>query len=49
MHSDQPNPSIPNSALSPQLQQYPLVEAILKRRSRRFAKGLHLAEGPLAY
>lgn len=42
----------PSSRISPfveQLREYPLCEPILKRRSRRFAKGFHLAEGPLAY
>lgn len=28
---------------------YPLLEALLQRRSRRFAPGLHLDGGPLAY
>lgn len=31
------------------LKQYPLIEALLHRRSRRFGKGMHLDGGPLAY
>ena len=30
-------------------EQYSLVQALLERRSRRFARGLHLNGGPLAY
>jgi hypothetical protein len=29
--------------------QYPLLQALLERRSRRFGKGFHLPAGPLAY
>jgi len=32
-----------------QLRQYPLIEALLHRRSRRFAKGMFLDGGPLTY
>ena len=28
---------------------YPLVEALISRRSRRFAKGMSMNGGPLAY
>lgn len=28
---------------------YPLLDALLRRRSRRFARGMHLDGGPLAY
>jgi hypothetical protein len=31
------------------LKQYPLLEALLHRRSRRFGQGMHLNGGPLAY
>src|SRR3989442_10292827 len=31
------------------LYKYPLVEALLERRSRRFGKGMHLQGGPLTY
>jgi hypothetical protein len=31
------------------LGKYPLLEALLHRRSRRFAKGMHLEGGPLSY
>src|SRR5947199_9637534 len=32
-----------------QLEHYPLLEALLARRSRRFGKGMRLNGGPLAY
>ena len=32
-----------------QVESYPLLEALLHRRSRRFAKGMRLNGGPLAY
>ena len=32
-----------------QLNQYPLIDALLNRRSRRFGKGMSLNGGPLAY
>ena len=35
--------------LSERLSHYPLLEALITRRSRRFAKGLRLNDGPLAY
>jgi hypothetical protein len=35
--------------LKERLAHYPLLEALLERRSRRFAKGLQLNGGPLAY
>ncbi len=28
---------------------YPLLEALIERRSRRFGKGMHLDGGPLSY
>ena len=28
---------------------YPLLDALIERRSRRFGKGLHLDGGPLSY
>jgi hypothetical protein len=49
MRTDQPKPTSPESSLPQHVRQYPLIEAILQRRSRRFAKGLSLVEGPLAY
>jgi len=32
-----------------ELARYPLLDALLKRRSRRFSLGMKMAEGPLAY
>jgi hypothetical protein len=38
-----------SSPTSARIAQYSLLEALLNRRSRRFAKGMHLNGGPLAY
>lgn len=35
--------------LSGQLAYYPLLDALIERRSRRFGKGMYLNGGPLAY
>ena len=32
-----------------QVKNYPLIEALISRRSRRFAKGMSMNGGPLAY
>ena len=37
------------AALDERLARYPLLDALIERRSRRFAKGLRLNGGPLAY
>jgi hypothetical protein len=37
------------SAFTERLNQYPLLDALIERRSRRFAKGFRLNGGPLAY
>src|SRR5262245_39447092 len=39
----------PSSALDERLAYYPLLDALIERRSRRFARGLTLNGGPLAY
>jgi hypothetical protein len=39
----------PAPALDERLSHYPLVDALIGRRSRRFAKGMRLNGGPLAY
>jgi hypothetical protein len=42
--------TLPNSAASrPALERYPLLDALLARRSRRFGKGFALDGGPLSY
>ena len=44
-----PKPSSLSDVVDDRLAHYPLLEALLHRRSRRFAKGMHLNGGPLAY
>ncbi|MCE3222645.1 MAG: hypothetical protein K0S58_825 [Nitrospira sp.] len=43
------NPSHPSSPTIQNLSTYPLVQALLDRRSRRFAKGMRLSGGPLTF
>lgn len=38
-----------SSEIFAQLARYPLLDALIKRRSRRFGLGMKMAEGPLAY
>ncbi|MBV9282937.1 MAG: hypothetical protein JOZ41_22930, partial [Chloroflexi bacterium] len=42
-------PSTREAALSDQVATYPLLEALIKRRTRRFGTGMRLNGGPLAY
>src|SRR3712207_3558225 len=44
---DEPHPS--SRAVSEQLAQQPLLDALIERRSRRFGQGMNLNGGPLAY
>src|ERR1044071_671761 len=41
--------SLPPERLSERLASYPLLDAIIERRSRRFGKGMSLTGGPLAF
>src|ERR1700693_3811060 len=43
------NGSANDDLLRQQAVHYPLVKALLERRSRRFGKGMHLNGGPLEY
>jgi hypothetical protein len=45
----QPQEASPSRGLIDQLARYPLVKALIERRSRRFGKGMRLNGGPLAY
>src|SRR5918912_2193401 len=44
-----PPPTRAPGAFSEQVARYPLLTAIIERRSRRFAKGMRLNGGPLAF
>jgi hypothetical protein len=43
------SPPHPSSPTIQNLSTYPLVQALLDRRSRRFAKGMRLGGGPLTF
>jgi hypothetical protein len=55
--SSSPSTALPHIAIGPSaakpaaptLEQFPLIEALLRRRSHRFAKGSYLNGGPLEY
>src|SRR5829696_5688840 len=42
-------PRVSSHAVAEQLAGYPLLEALIERRSRRFGNGMRLNGGPLAY
>src|SRR5919107_404029 len=42
-------PHVPSHAVIGQLAGYPLLEALIERRSRRFGSGMSLNGGPLSY
>ncbi len=42
-------PHVSSRAVTEQLAQHSLLEALLERRSRRFGHGMNLNGGPLAY
>ena len=42
-------PHVPSHAVIGQLAGYPLSEALIERRSRRFGHGMRLNGGPLSY
>lgn len=43
------NPQLLTNPLADQVPHYPLLEALIRRRSRRFGRGFRLNGGPLAY